>query len=425
MVSKTEYDIALSYAREDGKYVAQVAAMLRQLGLVVFFDRFEKAKLWGKDLYQHLAKIYQHKARYCVVFISKHYAAKNWTNHELKSIQARQFDCGADYLLPAYFDETELPGIPKTIGSIFLHNTSIDEFVKLIYEKATSEELEKTNIIESSDPNANQKLLAHRIGDKDSGAYFLEADLPYAIKKAVDMGVCPSAVFLDIDDLTVINKVYGINTGNSVLSGIFDVVKRITYGKVKYFGRCGDDTFYSIIYDNQKVIEYCNKVHREIRQYGWNYIEKGLRVSCTIGYSTLESGSGAYQWLAKALNAMSEGKHESRGKSYCGDNLPSIAFENDEPIIIISRSKKSLSPKQQVEHDRLMEIYGSVSGSVASKLKKVTAAERYQYLKDVEKVQIEKKLKLEAERRAEQEKRRAEYSEKWHSRSFSIRDFCS
>lgn len=402
--------------------------MLRQLGLVVFFDRFEKAQLWGKDLYQHLAKIYQHKARYCVVFISEHYAAKNWTNHELKSIQARQFDCGADYLLPAYFDETELPGIPKTIGSIFLNDVSIDEFVKLIYQKATSEEIERTNIIESSDPNANQKLLAHRIGDKDSGASFLEGDLPHAIRKAVRIGVRPSAVFLDIDDLTVINKVYGIDAGNAVLGGIFDIVKSVTYAKVKYFGRCGDDTFYSIIYDNDKVAEYCDRVHREIRRYGWNLIEKGLRVSYTIGYSTLASGSGAYQWLAKALNAMSEGKHESRGKSYCGDSLPSIAFENDEAIIIVSRSKKSLTPRQQIEHDRLMEVYGSASRSVASKVNRLTAAERYQYLKDVEKVQIEKKLKLEAERCAAQQKEdwRAEYSAREHpQRSFSIRNFCS
>jgi hypothetical protein len=53
------------------------------------YDAYEKAALWGKDLYQHLSDIYQKKARFCIIFASGDYAKKTWTTHELKSAQAR------------------------------------------------------------------------------------------------------------------------------------------------------------------------------------------------------------------------------------------------------------------------------------------------------------------------------------------------
>ncbi len=49
-----DYDVALSFAGEDRNYVEQVAQILHQLDLRVFYDRYEEANLWGKDLYVHL-----------------------------------------------------------------------------------------------------------------------------------------------------------------------------------------------------------------------------------------------------------------------------------------------------------------------------------------------------------------------------------
>jgi hypothetical protein len=49
------YDVALSFAGEDRDYVRAVAESLRKREKRVFFDEFEKARLWGKDLYQHLS----------------------------------------------------------------------------------------------------------------------------------------------------------------------------------------------------------------------------------------------------------------------------------------------------------------------------------------------------------------------------------
>ena len=47
----------------------------------VFYDEFEEAKLWGKNLYTYLRDIYRNRARFTVVFCSQAYANKLWTNH--------------------------------------------------------------------------------------------------------------------------------------------------------------------------------------------------------------------------------------------------------------------------------------------------------------------------------------------------------
>ena len=106
-----DYDVALSFAGEDREYVDQVANKLKDRGVKVFYDLFEEADLWGKDLYVHLSEIYQVRAKFTVMFISKSYGEKLWTNHERRAAQARAFQEAQEYILPARFDETQIPGV--------------------------------------------------------------------------------------------------------------------------------------------------------------------------------------------------------------------------------------------------------------------------------------------------------------------------
>src|ERR1700750_354210 len=98
------YDVALSFAGEDRPYVEDVANALKTMGIKVFYDSYERTDLWGKDLYTHLSKIYKDDSRFVVVFVSKFYAEKVWTNHERASAQARSFAENSEYILPARFD---------------------------------------------------------------------------------------------------------------------------------------------------------------------------------------------------------------------------------------------------------------------------------------------------------------------------------
>jgi hypothetical protein len=134
-----EYDVALSFAGEDRPYVAEVARALSADGIRVFYDENERASLWGRDLYQHLSSVYKDRALYVVVFISANYSRKLWTSHELQSAQARAFSESSEYILPARFDDTEIPGILPTTGYIDLRRLTPTELSALIKLKLSSD----------------------------------------------------------------------------------------------------------------------------------------------------------------------------------------------------------------------------------------------------------------------------------------------
>ncbi len=130
-----EFDIAISYAGEDRSYAEALADVLCNRGVHVFYDKYEKAVLWGKDLYSHLSDLYQNKAQYCVIFISQHYATKVWTKHELKAAQARALNEKKEYILPVRLDETEIPGILPTTAYLTWERETIESIVNAILTK--------------------------------------------------------------------------------------------------------------------------------------------------------------------------------------------------------------------------------------------------------------------------------------------------
>jgi hypothetical protein len=132
---RTQYDVALSFAGEDRAYVQEVAKALAAADANVFFDEFERIALWGKDLVEHLQDIYQNQARFCVLFISKHYIAKPWPTHERRSAQARALVAREEYLLPARFDDSVVPGLQPTVGYVDLRSLAPDALADLILQK--------------------------------------------------------------------------------------------------------------------------------------------------------------------------------------------------------------------------------------------------------------------------------------------------
>ena len=128
------YEIALSFAGEDRAYVEEVATYLKKNGVRCFYDGYEEATLWGKDLVEHLASVYQ-KARYCVMFISTHYATKMWPSHERKNAMARAVEEKGEYILPARFDDTQVPGIRHTLSYIDLRSKTPEGLGLLILQK--------------------------------------------------------------------------------------------------------------------------------------------------------------------------------------------------------------------------------------------------------------------------------------------------
>ena len=129
-----EYDIALSFAGEDRDIAEKIAMELVKLGIRVFYDDFEREKLWGEDLAEFFHRIYSQSSRYCVILVSKKYLEKPWTTHERRSALERVINGRKSYILPVKVEDVDLPGLPSTIGHVKWER-SIDDLVGLIQTK--------------------------------------------------------------------------------------------------------------------------------------------------------------------------------------------------------------------------------------------------------------------------------------------------
>jgi hypothetical protein len=117
--TEDDYDVAVSFAGEDRDYVEQVVARLRDLGIRVFYDRDQQARLWGRNLLEELTKTYRDRAFRTLIFISRHYADKKWPREERRAAQDRAMETvNEPYILPVRLDDSELPGLHRTTGYV-------------------------------------------------------------------------------------------------------------------------------------------------------------------------------------------------------------------------------------------------------------------------------------------------------------------
>jgi hypothetical protein len=130
-----EYDIAISFAGEQRVEAEDIARCLTGMGVSVFYDKYEEAGLWGKNLYDHLSDVYQNKCRYCLMLVSTAYATKVWTNFERESAQARALSQKTEYILPVRFDGTEIPGLPSTVGYLRFQDHQASGICSILLQK--------------------------------------------------------------------------------------------------------------------------------------------------------------------------------------------------------------------------------------------------------------------------------------------------
>lgn len=142
-----DFDVAISFATEDQDYVSEFALELGKSDLKIYFAPDDDVNSWGKDLYSYFDDIFRKKSRFVVMFLSKNYAIKHWTNHERKSAQARAYSQRSEYILPARFDATGVDGILPTVKYIDLKKFSPIEFAKIVLKKIGP--ISRTNFLPS------------------------------------------------------------------------------------------------------------------------------------------------------------------------------------------------------------------------------------------------------------------------------------
>jgi hypothetical protein len=134
-IDHESYDVALSFAGEDREYVEEVADYLKRKGIKVFYDKYEEVNMWGKNLVEYLESVYRNNSRYCVIFISKHYINKAYPTYERRSALAKAVQGREEYILPARFDDTEVPGILPTVNYVDLRQKSPADLSQMVITK--------------------------------------------------------------------------------------------------------------------------------------------------------------------------------------------------------------------------------------------------------------------------------------------------
>jgi hypothetical protein len=116
MPVERKYDVAFSFAGEESEVPLALAKRLREAGYSVFDQKHDEADLWGEDLIPKLQDVYQNLSRFCVMFISKTYARKDWTHFELQAALSRALIERTAYILPIRIDDTVLPGLSSAVA---------------------------------------------------------------------------------------------------------------------------------------------------------------------------------------------------------------------------------------------------------------------------------------------------------------------
>ena len=134
------WDVALSFAGAQRAYVEQVAQSLVRRGLRCFYDadRLTRIELWGTHLTESLPLVYGEQAAVVVIFISADYAARDWTILERRAALARAVRERREYILPARFDNTRLPGLLSDMVAIDLNDYAPEQFAEIVASKLES-----------------------------------------------------------------------------------------------------------------------------------------------------------------------------------------------------------------------------------------------------------------------------------------------
>ena len=170
-----KHDVALSFAEEDCIHAKQLAQLLRSGGYQVIYDEYEKPHLWGKNLYEELSSVYQNRARYCVMFVSEHYARKWWPNHERESAQARALvEQNREYILPVRLDDTEIPGLLMTVGYLDMRSMTIEQVYQVLEQKLTAAKPKNNH---EDKPNSREDFIALARKHANIGGWYDESML--------------------------------------------------------------------------------------------------------------------------------------------------------------------------------------------------------------------------------------------------------
>ncbi len=142
-MSGYKYDVGISYATEDERYVGRVIKLLKDLyHLDVFFAPEEQRKMIGEDLLVYLNRVYKDECHYIVIFISEQYLTKEYPRQEAAIIKLRQMVEDYRFIIPVIFGDAKLDWLSDDVVYMSGDKATESEIAYYISEKVKGSENE-------------------------------------------------------------------------------------------------------------------------------------------------------------------------------------------------------------------------------------------------------------------------------------------
>ena len=348
-----EFDVFICHASEDKEsFVQPLVLELECNDIKVWYDEF------SLNLGDSLSEKIDYglaNSRKAVVVLSPFFFQKNWTKRELRGLVARETE-GESVIIPIWHNITkreilkfspplaDLVGADSSEGveavakriiysvkSTFDYPTHSTGFLADFEKKPSKQRRFQWGykyLISVSDvmgKGRNYNLL-----NKKEGRQFLEIGLVELIEKYKGKKV--SIILADIDELTQINKNYSLEVGNEVLLTLFNTMRSHTKEVTDYTGRCGDDTFFSILIGIGigKSKKIAAEIRTDFENFDWSRIAPNLRVSCSFGISRLGVFEDIRDSVIRASIGMAKAKNSGRNLILEGPkHIPkALTYEN-------------------------------------------------------------------------------------------------
>jgi diguanylate cyclase (GGDEF)-like protein len=188
-----------------------------------------------------------------------------------------------------------------------------EDLSKIENENTNNPKLRRTNKLN----NINLEIEVPKKRIDISNRYFFESHLKTYITKLLKKKEKHiSILMIDIDDLTIINKIYGKEVGDIVLKVIAKIIQDNSHECD--WGRCGDDTFYFVLPSTELINAFyvAERIQTSVENYNWSIIASNLHATSSIGVAEfmLNGKEEVEDWIIRASLGMREAK-QNGGKN--------------------------------------------------------------------------------------------------------------
>lgn len=122
-----------------------------------------------------------------------------------------------------------------------------------------------------------------------------------------------SMALLDLDYFKAINDKHGQAVGGTVLKGFCQIAHE-TIRATDIFARCGGEEFLMVLPETQRsqAVQAIGRSRQRLALENWANVAEGLRVSASVGVTTMRQGLVAEVLLSEAGLALYEAKRHGR-----------------------------------------------------------------------------------------------------------------